>query len=128
MASMPMADLFAFELTAAESGKVRAQAAPSRLHYNPFDVAQGGFAGTVLDIALGLVSISVLEGDESGVGTVDISITYTRAITESTGTMAVEASVLHRGRTIVVAEGTLTDSSGRLYARARSTSLIRTDE
>ncbi|HEY3676948.1 MAG TPA: PaaI family thioesterase [Candidatus Tumulicola sp.] len=119
-----MAELFAFELIAADAGNVRARATPSRLHYNPFDVAQGGFAGTVLDIALGLVSISVLEGDESGVGTVDISATYTRVITESTGQMSVHASILHRGRTIVVAEATLTDSSGRLYARARSTSLI----
>jgi uncharacterized protein (TIGR00369 family) len=122
--SMPMGGLFGFELVAAERGMVHARAMPSRNHYNPLNVAHGGFAGTVLDIAMGLVSISVLDDDATGVGTIDLSIRYVRPITESTGLMTVEAKIVHGGRTIVIAEAALSDSRGRLYACGQSTSLI----
>lgn len=121
---MPMAEHFAFRITALESGLVSATATPSTAHYNPFDVAQGGFAGTVLDIALGLVSISVLTGDATSVGTTDLSVRYLRPIFAATGTLAIHASVLHLGRSIVVAEATLKDAGGKLYASAQSNSLI----
>jgi uncharacterized protein (TIGR00369 family) len=87
-------------------------------------VVQGGFAGSVLDIALGLVSISVLTEDASGVATTDLSVKYFRAIYETTGFLDIEASVVHLGRTIVVAQAQLIDGAGRLCASAQSTSLI----
>ena len=58
---MPMASHFSFRIKSVVRGDVVALATPSAEHYNPFGVAQGGFAGTVLDMTLGLVSISVLE-------------------------------------------------------------------
>jgi uncharacterized protein (TIGR00369 family) len=121
---MPMAELFAFELHSVERGEVVASAAASERHYNPLGVVQGGFAGTVLDIALGLASISVLEGDASGVATTDLSVRYLRPILASTGRLQVQATVLHAGKTIVVAEAKLSDSAGKTYALAQSTSLV----
>jgi uncharacterized protein (TIGR00369 family) len=121
---MPMAELFAFELRLVERGTVLASACASERHYNPLGVVQGGFAGTVLDIALGLASISVLEGDANGVATTDLSVRYLRPILASTGALQVSATVLHAGRTIVVAEATLKDANGKSYALAQSTSLV----
>ena len=119
-----MAELFDFELLQAERGEVQARAKPSSRHYNPIGVVQGGFASTVLDIALGLVSLSVLTGDANAVATTDLSVRYLRPIRESTGAMRIEASILHKGRTIVVAQAKLADAAGALYACAQSTSIV----
>jgi uncharacterized protein (TIGR00369 family) len=121
---MPMAGLFGFEVVEVARGSVRAKALPTAKHANPFGVTQGGFAGTVLDMALGLVSISVLDGDAGGVATVDLSIRYFRSIGESTGPMEIRAEILHRGRTTVVAEAKLFDAAGKLHASAQSTSIV----
>jgi uncharacterized protein (TIGR00369 family) len=123
--SMPMAELFDFELLAVERGFVRARAVPSKRHYNPLGVVQGGFASTTLDIALGLASLTVLEGDAEGVGSTDLSVRYLRAMRVEDGPMLVEATVLHVGRTVVVAEARMTGEGGRIFALAQSTSVIR---
>jgi len=124
VAPMPMASLFSFELRRVELGCIRATARPSRQHYNPFGVVQGGFASSVLDIALGLVSISVLSGDATSVATADIVVRYLRPIYESTGIMEIEASTLHQGRTTIVAQAVLRDGLGAPYALAQSSSVI----
>lgn len=121
---MPMAELFALELLHAERGVIRVAARPSVQHYNPLGVVQGGFASTVLDIALGLVSISMLVDDATGVATTDLSVRYLRPILESTGAMEVEASILHVGKTVIVAQAMLIDVGGKNYACAQSTSII----
>jgi uncharacterized protein (TIGR00369 family) len=121
---MPMAELFALELLHAERGVVRVAARPSVQHYNPLGVVQGGFASTVLDIALGLVCISVLDDGATGVATTELSVRYLRPILESTGTMEVEASILHVGKTLIVAQAMLIDVDRKNYACAQSTSII----
>jgi uncharacterized protein (TIGR00369 family) len=121
---MPMASLYSFELRRVEFGRVCASARPSRNHYNPFGVVQGGFASGVLDMALGLVSISVLSGNATSVATADIAVRYLRPIYESTGVMQIEASTLHQGRTTIVAQAVLSDGLGTPYALAQSSSAI----
>ena len=121
---MPMANHFGFTILEADQGHVVATAIPSRSHYNPFHVAQGGFAATVLDIVLGLVSISVLGDAAVSVATTDLSVRYFRGITEKTGALTVTGSILHSGNKTVVAEAKLHDGLGKLYALAQSTSLI----
>jgi uncharacterized protein (TIGR00369 family) len=121
---MPMARHFGFRIVAFEYGKLTASATPQPTHTNPFEVVQGGFAATVLDIALGLVSISVLTGDAASVATTDLSVRYLRSVRSDAQPMAISATAIHVGRKIVVAESKLLDSSGALYAFAHSTSLI----
>jgi uncharacterized protein (TIGR00369 family) len=121
---MPMARHFGFRIVAFDYGALTASATPQATHTNPFHVVQGGFAATVLDIALGLVSISVLTGDARSVATTDLSVRYLRSIRGEDETMTITASALHVGRKVVVAEAKLLDSSGTLYALAQSTSLI----
>jgi uncharacterized protein (TIGR00369 family) len=123
-ASMPMAEHFDFVLDEVAAGSVRGRATPETRHENPFGVAQGGFASSVLDIALGLVSISVLEGEASGVMTLDLDVRFFRPILARTGTMQVKAEVIHGGQTIVVGEARLFDAGGTLYAGAQSTSIV----
>lgn len=121
---MPMAEHLDFVLDEVAAGSIRGRATPKRRHENPFGVAQGGFASTVLDIALGLVSISVLEGEATGAMTLDLDVRFFRPILATTGTMEVKAEVIHAGQTIVVVEARLFDAGGTLYAGAQSTSMV----
>jgi uncharacterized protein (TIGR00369 family) len=121
---MPMARHFSFHIVNVDYGSVTASAIPESRHENLFEVAQGGFAATVLDIALGLVSISVLTGDADSVATTDLTVRYLRSIRGETGVMTIRGTTLHVGRRVVVAESRLEDSAGTLFALAQSTSLI----
>jgi uncharacterized protein (TIGR00369 family) len=51
-------------------------------------------------------------------------VNYVRAITESTGRVIAEGSVIHRGGRVATAEARLTDAAGRLLAHGTSTCLI----
>ena len=124
--SMPMSDLFSFELLDVHSGRVRARALPGSRHYNPFDVVQGGFAASVLDIALGLVSITVLPPASRAVSTIDLSVTYLRPIFDSTGWLDIEAATVHTGGTLIVAKASLSGGE-KLFATAQSNSMIIRD-
>lgn len=121
---MPMAMPFGFRITNVERGLVTATAVPGEQHYNPFGVVQGGFAATVLDIALGLVSITVLDDDAASVATTDLSVRYIRSIRENAREVTIRANVLHAGRKTVVGEALLEDEAGKLIATSQSTSLI----
>jgi uncharacterized protein (TIGR00369 family) len=121
---MPMARHFSFRILSLDYGSVTASAVPESAHENPFEVVQGGFAATVLDIALGLVSISVLKDDAQSVATTDLSVRYLRSLRGGSDAMVIRASTIHVGRKIVVAESKLEDSAGTLFALAQSTSLI----
>jgi len=122
--AMPIGELFAFELLEAEPGKLRARARATRQHYNPLGVVQGGFAATVLDIALGLVSITVLSDSAAGVSTIDLSVTYLRPVLETTGWLTIEAEAVHTGSTVVIARALLKDETGKTFAMSQSSSLV----
>jgi uncharacterized protein (TIGR00369 family) len=121
--AMPMAKQFAFRLVNVEYGRVVATAEPSANHYNPFDIVQGGFAGSVLDMALGLVSISVLD-EKMAVATTDLTVRYARPIRAHTGTLTATAQTIHVGKRVIIAEARLVDEGGTLYALAQCTSLV----
>ena len=123
-AAMPMGELFSFELLEADRGKVLARARADEQHYNPLGVVQGGFAATVLDIVLGLVSITVLPDHAGGVSTIDLSVTYLRPVYETTGWLNLEAEAVHAGSTVVVARAVLKDERGKTHAFAQSNSLV----
>ena len=125
---MPMAEHFSLKIVEVEETYVVATARSSASHYNPFQVTQGGFAATVLDIVLGLVSIVAMPEGAKGVATTDLSVRYLRSINEHTGTMRVRGSIIHAGGRTIVAESKLYDGAGKLYATAQSTSLILEQE
>src|SRR5476651_2656931 len=120
----PIGSFVGFVLTKVEKGSLEAVGTPTAAHYNPLGVVHGGFSSTLMDLALGLVSVTVLPSMEHGVTTTDLNLRYVRPIAETTGRMTVAASVLHAGRRIVVAEASLRDENHKLYTLAQSTLLI----
>jgi acyl-coenzyme A thioesterase PaaI-like protein len=61
---------------------------------------------------------------ETAYTTTQLGIYLTGAIDASTGPVRVEGRVVHRGRRIVTAAGTLTDEHGRLLAHGTTSCLL----
>ncbi len=100
---------------------------PSDRILNPLGIVHGGWALTLIDSCTGCAAHTTLP---AGVGytTVETKVNFVRAITPSTGQVRAEGRVVARGRTIITAEGTLTDSRGRLLAHGTSTLMVLRNE
>jgi uncharacterized protein (TIGR00369 family) len=120
----PIGELVGFKILDVERGKIRITGRPTSQHYNPLGVVHGGFASILMDLALGHVSITVLASMKEGVSTTDLSLKFVRPIVQETGELVCNATVVHSGRKIVIAEAYLRDASGKLYATAQSTCLV----
>lgn len=120
----PIGHFFKFKLIKVELGRLVASGEPGPEHYNPLGVIHGGFASTLLDLALGHVSITVLHDPATGVGTTDLTVKYIRSMQSSVGTVYCDADVMHAGKSIIVAEARLKDADGELYATAQSTCMV----
>lgn len=107
----------------AEQGKVVLVGSPNEDHYNPLGTVHGGYAATMLDGAIALaVQTSLPAG--TGYATLDLKVTYIRAMTAASGPIRAEGRIIHMGRRMAATEGTLTDKDGRLCAHATATCII----
>lgn len=104
-------------------GKVTLQGSPTPDHYNPAGAVHGGYVATMLDGALALAVYSTLDADVP-YSTLDLKITYLRSLTEASGPVRAEASVIHSGKTVAAAEARLFDKDDRLCAHGSCTCII----
>lgn len=106
-----------------EKGRVVFEATPTRAFYNPIGTVHGGFAATLLDSCLGCAVHTTLA---AGVGytTVDLNVTYLKAMTDETGPVRAIGEVIQSGRRIATAQARLVDAEDRLLATATTTCLI----
>src|SRR5215469_9659927 len=105
----PIGELVGFSILDVSLGKIRISGRATAQHYNPFGVVHGGFASTLLDLALGHVSVTVLPHMDKFVTTTDLSVKYLRPLFASIDRVFCEAEVLRTGRQIIVAEAKLLD-------------------
>jgi len=83
-----------------------------------------GLAATLLDSAMGVAVHSTLALGEA-YATLETSFNLVRPITGETGEIRCEGRVLHRGRRVATAEGSVTRASdGKLLAHGKSTCMI----
>ncbi len=96
---------------------------PSAALLNPLGTVHGGIALTLLDSCTGCAAHTTLP---AGVGytTLETKGNFVRAIMPDTGPIYAEGKVVAAGRTIITAEGRITDSQGRLLAHGTSTLLV----
>ena len=94
-------------------------------HTNPFGPVHGGFAATVLDSA---GACAVHTTVEQGVGstTIDLHVKYFRPVPQDVDLIA-DARVTNVSKRLGVADCTLTDDTGKLYAQATVTCMILRD-
>lgn len=122
-AAPSIASTLGFTLAEAEDGKAVFIGEPSDRILNPLGIVHGGWALTLIDSCTGCAAHTTLP---AGVGytTIETKVNFVRAITPATGPVRAEGRVVARGRTIITAEGTLTDSAGKLLAHGTSTLMV----
>ena len=119
----PMCATLGFRLAEVSDGYARFDGVPEFRHYNPIGTVHGGFAATLLDSALGCAIFTTLAKGEAWT-TLELKLNFVRPLNKDTGTVEAEGRIIHRGRTVATAEGTVKDRAGKLYAHASTTCMI----
>jgi len=112
-----------FILAEVDDGRALFLGDPSDRILNPLGVVHGGWALTLIDSCTGCAAHTTLPAGVSYT-TVETKVNFVRAITPATGQVRAEGVVVARGRTIITAEGKLTDSRGRLLAHGTSMLIV----
>jgi uncharacterized protein (TIGR00369 family) len=106
-----------------DAGRMVFQGIPAIAHYNPLGSVHGGWIAAMLDSAVGCAVHSTLPAGK-GYTTLELKVSYVRAVTADSGALRAEGKVIHVGGQVATAEGRLYDASGKLYAHATTTCLI----
>lgn len=122
----PINDLLDLDLVEVEEGRAVFEGTPSRRVYNPIGSVHGGYAATLLDSACGIAVHSRLAPGQRYT-TLELKISYMRAMTEMTGRVRAEGVVTSMGRRVAFSEAKIIDANGRLLATATSTLLVIND-
>lgn len=119
----PIGKTLNFALVEVEAGRAVFAGDPGPETYNPMGTVHGGYAATLLDSACGIATFSRL-GEGQSMTTLELKVSYHRAMTADTGPVRAEATVVSMGKRVAFTEARLTDAAGRLMASATSTLLI----
>jgi uncharacterized protein (TIGR00369 family) len=115
-----MLEVLGIRMLEVEHGRVVLAAHVEERFYNGSGVAHGGFAATLLDSALGCAVNSTTPAGKRFT-TLELKVNLTRALTVDVGEIFCEGRVLHVGNRTGVAEATIKDRRGKLYAHATTT-------
>lgn len=119
----PIGETLDFDLVEVEPGRVVFEGRPSRSVYNPIGSVHGGYAATLLDTACGCAVHSSLDAGQ-GFTTLELKVAYHRGLSDQSGPVRCEGTIVSLGRRVAFAEAKLLDVQGRLCASATSTLLI----
>lgn len=119
----PMAVTIGFGIASVEPGAVTVESQPGGHLYNPMGIIHGGYAATLLDTCMGC---AVMTQVAAGMGyvTLELKVSYLRAMSHTTGVVRAIGRSLHVGRRSGFAEGEIVDSSGRRIAHGTTTCLV----
>ena len=119
----PIAELMGMAGGGAGEGWVEFRGVPGPQHYNPLGSVHGGYAATLLDSCMGCAVHTTLPAG-TGYTSIDINITFVRAMSAATGTVTARGEVINAGRRVATVRGTLTDAAGKVLAHGTSSCLI----
>lgn len=120
----PLNNLLGVDQGGAEPGRAWMCLTAGEHLYNPMGTVHGGVLSTVLDSTMGCAVQSIL-GPGEGYTTVDLHVTFVRAVTAASGRLRCEGEIVHAGRRLATAQARLMDAHGRLCAHAVSSCMIR---
>lgn len=119
----PVIALLGITLAEVEAGRVVMTLPVGEHLYNPMATVHGGMITTLLDSVVGCAVQTILPHGR-GYTTLEIKVNFIRGASARNGTLIGEGRVVHHGRQTAVAEGTIKDANGKLYATATTTCLI----
>ena len=120
---MPIASTLGLDLSEVEEGRAVFVSVPRFDHYNAIGTAHAGYTATLLDSCMACAVLSTLPKG-TGFTTMEFKVSLLRPVTEDTGPVRAEGTLMSRGRRGATAEGRLTDAKGKLLAHATTTCLI----
>ena len=119
----PAVALLGMNLDTLERGRTVFSLVADEMHENPMGTMHGGIVAALVDTAMGCALTSRLDAD-AGFTTLELKTNYVRAITQATGRIYAEGTVVHSGGRVATTEARVHDSHGTLYAHATSTCMI----
>jgi uncharacterized protein (TIGR00369 family) len=119
----PICQLVDFNVESVEDGRITMLARPNESHYNPIGSVHGGIIATLLDSVMGCAVHTKLPAGR-GYTSLEIKVNYLRAVRDETGPVRAIGKVIHLGRQTAMAEASLVDAEGKLYAQANTTCLL----
>jgi uncharacterized protein (TIGR00369 family) len=119
----PIAETLDFDLAEIEKGRVVFAGIPGANALNPIGSIHGGYAATLLDSACGCAAHTLLSATQ-GYTTLELKVSYHRALNPGGEPVRAEGTVLSIGRRTAFVEAKLVDGNGRLCASATSTLLV----
>ena len=122
-AQLPIGVTLGFRIAAVEPGSVTIRGTPSRSAYNLIDTMHGGWAAAMVDTAIALSSLSLLDASQTFT-TLDIRVNFIRPITVDTGEVVAVGNVINGGRRVAYCEAKVTDPQGKLLAHGTGSCLI----
>lgn len=119
----PICSTIGFHFVEFEEGRAVMELEPGEHHYNPIGRIHGGVIVTLLDSVAGSAVHSTLP---AGVGyaTVNINVSFLKAVRADSGTLRAEGRLLRAGRSVALAEADLRDAHGSVYAHATCNCMI----
>ena len=105
-----------------EKGYVIFEVTPDQGHCDFLGKVHSGYAATVLDAATACATRTMLDVGQT-YNTIDLSLKICQTIPRDS-TLIVEAKIVNCGRKLIIAEGTLKDASGFIYAYMTANSII----
>ena len=117
---VPFARLLGIEVDSVEPGHAVLSMQLRHEHMRNNAIAHGGVIATLIDSAMAIAIMALLEENERTV-TVDLTIHYLRPVPE--GSAKASARVVRAGRRVVTVSAELFDGDGKLAATAISTYL-----
>ena len=123
----PIALTMGMNIVEVEKGRAVFSITPQEFHYNPIGSVHGGVFCTILDSAMGCALHTALPLG-TGYTTLELKTNFLRPLTTKTGPVTCEGTIINLGKKVALAEATLKDAEGRLYAHATCTCLIFSTE
>jgi uncharacterized protein (TIGR00369 family) len=114
----PVAELIGFDRVSFGDGKCTMRMEAGERHWNPMGTLHGGILCDLADAAMGMAFFSTCAERETFT-TLELKINFVRPFW--TGLLLAHGSVVHRGRTVGMAECEIVDEKDRLIAKATST-------
>ena len=118
-----IARLLGMAIEAVDDGRVVSGVDVKPDFANPLGTVHGGILSTLLDSAMGCAVYTTLPPRWSYT-TVDLTVTFVRAVAVDGRHLRAEGTVVHRGGRITTADGRITDDGGRLIAHAVTTCMV----
>ena len=119
----PAIELLGMRLTSFGEGSAEVSFQPEEYHVNFVGAVHGGVISAVLDSCIGYAVNTTLGRDEAFV-TSQLNVQFIRGIRAGAEPLVARARLRHRGGRLAVAEASLEDAAGMLYATATATCMI----